>query len=107
MRVEMELWHLILLLLAFFGGVTGFGRVLLEQIEKRIDEKFAEQGRSLASAADRVEALERDFLRWQADLPVQYVRRDDYIRNQTVIEAKIDGLALKMENVYLKGLRND
>jgi hypothetical protein len=38
-------------------------------------------------------------------MPLHYVRREDYVRNQTVIEAKLDALALRLENVRLKGAR--
>ncbi|MDF6001947.1 hypothetical protein P4050_30630 [Pseudomonas aeruginosa] len=33
----------------------------------------------------------------KAELPIQYVRREDYIRGQSVIEAKLDGLAVKLK----------
>lgn len=33
-----------------------------------------------------------------------YVMRDDYVRNQTVIEAKLDSVALRIENLQLKGV---
>jgi hypothetical protein len=49
--------------------------------------------------------LEREFLKFRAALPIEYVRREDYVRNQTVIEAKLDALALKIENLQLKGVR--
>ena len=51
----------------------------------------------------RLQALDRDFMQWKAELPLQYVRREDYIRNQTVIEAKLDAVALRLENWQLKG----
>ena len=125
MTVQLELWHLILLLLAFFGCVFAFSRTLLGQFEKRLEEKFKaqEESRVAGSAslrdgiekytvqgvrtADQVQQLERDFLKWQADMPLQYVRREDYVRNQTIIESKLDGLALRLENIQLKGLRHD
>ena len=34
-----------------------------------------------------------------------YVRREDYIRGQSVIESKLDGLALKIENVQLRAVK--
>ncbi|MDF5991266.1 hypothetical protein P4119_17475 [Pseudomonas aeruginosa] len=40
----------------------------------------------------------------KAELPIQYVRREDYIRGQSVIEAKLDGLAVKLENAQLRSL---
>ena len=38
-------------------------------------------------------------MRFKADLPLNYVRREDYIRGQTVIEAKLDALYNKLEVV--------
>jgi hypothetical protein len=32
MTVNLELWHLITLLIAFFGCVAGFGKLLLAQV---------------------------------------------------------------------------
>ena len=37
MNVQLEFWHLILLLLAFLGCVAGFGKFLFEQVDKRLD----------------------------------------------------------------------
>lgn len=106
MTVQIELWQLVTLLLAFFAAVWAFGKVLLGQIEKRIDEKFSAQAITLKGTADKVEKLERDFLRHLADLPVHYVRREDYVRGQSVIEAKLDALYNKLEVVQLKGANN-
>lgn len=121
MKVEMELWHLILLLLAFFGAIGTFGKTLMSLFEKRLNEKFKAQdsarevgARELREAIERYTAegratahqlgqLERDFLKWQAELPMQYVRREDYIRGQTILEAKMDKLYTKLELVQLKG----
>ena len=46
--------------------------------------------------------LEREFLQFQADMPFRYIARDDYIRGQTVIEAKLDAVAEKLEKVQIK-----
>jgi hypothetical protein len=110
------------LLITFLGFLFAAGKVLLSQIDRRLtdrfetmekareeagrhwDERFGaviEQGRR---EAEGWAALERDFLRFQADLPLQYVRREDYVRNQTVIEAKLDAIALRFENLQLKGM---
>jgi hypothetical protein len=67
------------------------------------DTRFAELLEQNRREADGWQRIEKDFLRFQAELPLQYVRREDYVRNQTVIEAKLDSLALKIENVQLKG----
>ena len=125
MTVQVEFWQLLTLLLAFFGFVAGGAKVLFSQIGRRLDERFKalEDARKAADTAmqatlnrhaeeeqkvvTRLQALDRDFLQWKAELPLQYVRREDYIRNQTVIEAKLDAVALRLENWQLKGAHRD
>lgn len=124
MRVELELWQLILLLISFFGCVGGFAKIIGSQIDRRLDEKFKAQEEareagasalresidryvsSSEKTAGKVETLERDFLKWQAELPIHYVRREDYVRGQSVIEAKLDALYSKLEVVQMKGAKN-
>ena len=121
MNVTLQLWQLITLLLSFFTAVFGGAKILLSQIDKRLDVKFQaqEEARKTGDANIRdmlqqhiaEEAqnsiqlinLERQFLNWKGDLPLHYVRREDFIRNQTIIESKLDGLALRLENTQLKG----
>lgn len=121
MTISVEFWQLVTLLVSFFGFVAGVAKVIGRQNVKYLDTRFKamEESRQLADAAihstlkqhieeeaknsDQLIELERQLLRWQADLPLNYVRREDHIRNQSIIEAKLDGLALKIENVQLKG----
>jgi hypothetical protein len=124
MTVNLELWHLITLLIAFFGCVAGFGKLLLAQVETRLQERFTAQDTARKEGqetlrktldvhldaertnAQALQALEREFLKWQADMPLHYVRREDYVRGQTVIEAKLDALYNKLEVVQLKGAQH-
>jgi hypothetical protein len=125
MHVQIELWALLTfligLLVTFLGCVFGFAKVLGGQIDKRLEERFSAQdaarreGQKVTHAAltahleeerrdaEVIRNLEREFLRFQADLPVHYVRREDYVRGQTVIEAKLDALYNKLEVVQIKG----
>lgn len=135
MRVEMELWHLITLLLAFFSCVGVFGRLLIYQFEKRQQERFTAQEEarkeaekrqqerfnsqetarkeaqahwderfsSLESSAKEWVRIERDFLEWKSNLPMTFVMRDDYVRNQTVIEFKLDSISTRIDNLKVKG----
>lgn len=123
MLIEVDFWNLVLLLVAFIGFVSGAGKVLLRQIDKRLegrfeameesrkesqqhwDKRFSELSEQNRREADGWQQLERDFLKFQAALPIEYVRRDDYIRGQSVIEAKLDALASKLEVVQLKGAK--
>ncbi len=117
MTLQVEIWQLITLMISFLGLVFGAGKILLSQTDKRLDQRFRdlEEIRKASSGAwdNKISALmgevkgwrdlERELLKFKAALPIEYVRREDYVRNQTVIEAKLDALALKIENLQLKG----
>ncbi len=120
MQVTLDLWHVISLAVSFFGASAAAGKLLLSQTQRHLDERFNSQESARAAnheqvsrrldgmeAAAREESgnwarIERDLLAMKADLPLHYVRREDYIRGQSVIESKLDGLALKIENVQLR-----
>lgn len=93
MTVNLELWHLITLLLAFFSAVWGFGSVILRQIEKRLDERFA----TLQKSADEVLRIERELMQFKAEMPKMFVMRDDYIRQQEDLNAKLDKLLERLQ----------
>ena len=120
MMVTVEFWQLVSLLLGFFGCVGAFGKLLLVQFERRQNERFGaiekvheasqtalrqviqEYAGKAQRNAEALSELERSFLRFQADLPVNYVRREDYMRGQSVIEAKLDALYSKLEVVQMR-----
>lgn len=122
--VELIGWAISLLGI-FTTIVIALVKMLLTSFEKRLGERFAAQDEARKAASLHWEAnfskvlerqdkdaqalaqLERAFLRFQAELPLEYVRREDWVRGQSVIEAKLDGLALKFENILLKGVRHD
>ena len=97
-----------------------FGKLLLVQFERRQNERFGaiekvheasqtalrqviqEYAGKAQRNAEALSELERSFLRFQADLPVNYVRREDYVRGQSVIEAKLDALYSKLEVVQMR-----
>lgn len=81
------------LLLAFLGGVAGIGRWLLGQFQRRIDDRFA----MLAEDARSWRQTDRGLMDLRAHVTEHYVRREDYVRNQSVVEAKLDALAAKLE----------
>ena len=55
----------------------------------------------------KVSEIERDVMNLRAELPDKYVRREDYIRGQTLIESKLDGLAMRIENWQLREVNRD
>lgn len=104
MSISIDFWHAVGYLLSFLGFCFGFAKLLLAQYSNRLESQF----KTLESHMDKliltqekqsekVIQLERDLLTLKGEMPLQYVRREDFVRNQTVIEAKLDALALKIE----------
>lgn len=126
--LSIDIWQLLGLAGTLLASMTGvaltLGKWLLGQFERRLDQRFNLQEdvrfatqkhwdsqfssleKAGANETKKWQRIERDILLMKADLPVQYVRRDDYIRNQSIIEAKLDGLAVRIENAFLKGDRH-
>lgn len=100
MKIEVEFWQLVGLLLSFLGFLFGVGKLFFGQLQKHLDKRLD----AIDADAGQWQRIEREFLQFKADIPVHYVRREDYIRGQSVIEAKLDGLATKIENAQLRAL---
>lgn len=117
-----DFWQIVGLAITFLGFCGGAGKLLLHQNQRQLDQRFevlenarAEDHRQNQRRLDRLEEaaqgadgewkrVEREFLEMQRDMALQYVRREDYIRGQSVVEAKLDGLASKLENLQLRGI---
>ena len=120
MTLQIDFWQLLGLLLGGLGALWGVVRQGLVQSQRHIEERLALQDtareahhRALAGRLDGMEAvnreeaaqwqrIERDLLKMQAEMPLHYVRREDYIRGQSVIEAKLDALGSKLEAAQLR-----
>lgn len=114
MTLQIEFTWLVGLLIAFLGAVWAFGKVLVSQFDKRLDERFVSIKADLdkreaddVKVAEQLRQFEKEFLTFQRDMPIQYVRREDYIRGQTVIESKLDAVYSKLELVQIQGARHD
>lgn len=100
------------------AGYWAIGRTLVAQFTSALDQRFVvleearKEGRRVSEERfkrleEKQELLDKDVRQILIELPREYVRREDYVRGQSVIEAKIDGLALRVENIMLKGGRGD
>lgn len=127
MTVQIELWALLTflagLLLAFFGAAFTAGRILLGQVQQRLDERFRTQERAredgkahwderfgrvehaVSSSVERTTDVERQLLMLKAELPLHYVRREDYVQGQSVIMARMDAIYSKLETLQQRGLQ--
>ena len=128
MSVEFNLANLIFVVIALFSGGWALLKIIAIQFERGLKRDLQEQFRlqevaskahylqlntrldvldsAVKADAGQWQRVEREVLTLKADLPVQYVRREDYLRGQSVIEAKLDGLGFKLENAQLRALKN-
>ena len=75
-----------------FGAFALVVRMLLAQVSKRLEEKLTH----LATTAGK---LERDAAELNRLLPLEYVRRGDYIRFIGTIDAKLDRLHERLDGL--------
>ena len=113
MTITLELWHLISIALAVAGGFFSFAKLLLREIDKRLEARFRAQEamRELStkhldekfSSIERTAAdTDKSLMALKLHVSENYVRREDHVRSQTVIEAKLDALASKFESLLLR-----
>lgn len=114
MQLQIDFWLLIqglfALLVAFVAVAWAFGIILVRQFKGQLKERFddvALEMRARANAEEKVGAeirkLENDFLKWRGDMPIEYVRREDYVRGQSIIELKLDALFTELKNAQIQG----
>ena len=99
--ITLPMWQMIVLLIGFFGAVWAGAKLLVVQFEKRLEVQFEAQEQARTQGQkhwdDRFTLIEKTarnaetgLLSLRAELPNQYVRREDWIRGWAVIEAKQD-----------------
>lgn len=92
-----------------FVLLFGMGRLLLAQVEQRLDTRFAalEAHRQQASSQWRdsfgaldhtVRSNEQRLTQLLIDLPLQYQRREDSIRQEVAIIHRLDAVAMKVDH---------
>jgi hypothetical protein len=110
-RIEVELWQLITLAVtlgaAICGAFWGMARMMMAQAKGQIDGQFGQiaaqfnkVSEHLTKQDDTTRRLERELLELRAELPRDYVRREDYVQAIAIITTKIDGVMLRMENMF-------
>ena len=108
MNLTFDHWQLFGIVAFLLAGLGGMGKLLLAQIEKRLDTRFAgmEQSREAAAAQWRTSFAtldqmargnEQRITQLLIDLPLQYQRREDAIRQEVAIIHRLDALSTKVD----------
>ena len=87
--IAIEFWQIVGFLLSFLGVCWMFGKMLLTQYQSRVTE-----------LQQKAENLEKSINNLHATLPLNYVLREDYIRGQAVLEAKMDAVHKTLSELY-------
>lgn len=110
MTIELTIFNLAALASAFVAVLWALVKIIAIQQEKALESRFKTLGESLdgvrgsiAREQETTQRLERELLQFKAELPRDYVRREDFIRAVGTIETKIDNMALRVERAVLNG----
>ena len=109
MTLQIDFWQLLGLFFAGIGAFWGVLKAAAAQTLARQEAAHAQLVQRLDSieSSSREEAanwkrVEREILQLKADLPVNYVRREDYVQAVATIMAKLDAISLRFENILLQ-----
>ncbi len=96
-------WELIVLIttivLALCGFMVATMKWLLDKYQAHLDSRFQSLEKAQEGEREQWQRIERDLLLLRAELPNEYVRREDWIRFGSTMEAKLDGLGAKIDSV--------
>lgn len=125
MTVELNLANLIFILIAMLSAFWALVKIIAVQTQKHLDARFTVQEVSrnenqiqITRRLDNIETVnredtnqwqrvERELMRLQVDMPLNYVRREDYVQAVASILVKLDAAQMRHENLLLKGLRHE
>jgi hypothetical protein len=107
MTLTVDFWQLVMICGALFGTVAAafwvLIRMMLIQSQRQLSEQFQTIRVHLDRQDDTARRLEREMLEMKAELPRDYVRREDYTQAIASIMIKLDSIALRFENVLIRG----
>ncbi|MCU0918734.1 MAG: hypothetical protein MUF16_00100 [Burkholderiaceae bacterium] len=106
MTLTVDVWQLIGLLLTVLGAFWGMGKMLISQSMAHISEQFEVVTETLRGHTEDGRRLERELLELKAELPRDYVRREDHNRVIAAVHVGIDNLRLSVDRaVMLKEIK--
>jgi hypothetical protein len=106
MTILLEPYQLFMIAATSLAAFFGLGKLLARQVLDNIDTKlssFKDIKAELKDLSIIANNTERDLLRIKGDIAQQYVRRDDFVRLESTISAKLDSLAEKIDHLRERG----
>jgi len=81
------------------GVVAGWSLVIIATMRAILSRSFKHYDDKLREHFDKDQKLEKDILEMKADLLMNYIRKEDFIRHAVSIRAKLDGLAEQLTDI--------
>lgn len=89
-------------LLALFGLLIGVIKWLLDRYVEAVKAQIGMMSSQILTHAGEITRLDKEILKLRAEVARDCFSRDDHIRYETVINAKVDSLGTKIENLMLR-----
>lgn len=101
MKVELELWHVISLVITIIGAFAGIAKLLLANVTDQIKQLAMLE----AKRGDDVLALERDVSALRLEMMRDFTRREDHNQAIASIRISLDNMSLRIEKALNTGGR--
>ena len=99
MTFSLEAYQAIMLAITIVGSIFGAGKAFFGRIETSLKDRddglkteLSKLGDQMSKESEAIRQLDREILKLKADLPREYVAKEDFVRSFTVVEAKIDAV---------------
>jgi hypothetical protein len=89
-------------LIALFGLLVGIIKWLLDRYVEAVKAQIGMMASQITANAGEITRLDKEILKLRAEVARDCFTRDDHIRYETVINAKVDALGTKIENLMLR-----
>lgn len=97
MKIEVDFTYVIFLLMSVAGLWWAMAKMMLAQSQKHIDAQFETISKALRAQDEGARRIERELLELKAELPRDYVRREDHTRVIAAVHVSLDNLRLTVE----------
>ena len=99
MTFSLEAYQAIMLAITIVGSTFGAGKAFFGRIETSLKDRddglkteLSKMGDQMSKESEAIRQLDREILKLKAELPREYVAKEDFVRSFTVVEAKIDAV---------------
>lgn len=107
MTLQLDITYLITLAIGIVGAFWGLAKMLLAQTQRHIDDRLGTLADGMRAQDEGARRIERDLMELRAELPRDYVRREDHTRTVAAIQVAIDNLRLTVERAIFERDRSN